>query len=118
MDDHSFLVSLSTPPLKPNTTITILPIHSHHSLTLHTPLTVPPLPFQLMQDLAKCESEMQAWEMAFQNSEAWFEEYVSAPCLASSPCCLSPISQLLLMLHTKGGLLCAILKLVDRGFVF
>lgn len=27
------------------------------------------------KDLAKCESEMQAWEQAFQNSKAWFEEY-------------------------------------------
>lgn len=27
------------------------------------------------KDLAKCESEMQAWERAFQESKAWFEEY-------------------------------------------
>ena len=33
----------------------------------------PPIP----QDLAKCESEMQAWEQAFMKSKTWFEEYVS-----------------------------------------
>ena len=40
-----------------------------------------PSPFSFsciyQQDLVKCESEMQAWEQAFQNSKAWFEEYVS-----------------------------------------
>ena len=35
------------------------------------------LPFPSFQDLAKCESEMQAWEQAAQNSKTWFEEYVS-----------------------------------------
>ena len=46
------------------------------SLSLSLSLSLSP-PFPSFQDLAKCESEMQAWEQAAQNSRTWFEEYVS-----------------------------------------